>query len=232
MNTLSPLHGRRSVFAIDFPHAAIEGINCRAVIGHAGWSHWHATSTPSLPARRHNSLQNSSSIGTAKKRTIRAHIFFFLLHQQSGPSSFAGNSGADASLIARRSPNLALPFQEGFSTHSRAASAKMTVNLSTIDRGRPHFDSRFPADRLSRVPAKRPFGRSTALEELRSLVKGDSAMANKTPKKCAHIPCRCEVTNGNKYCGQACQDAGSDEVEIACDCSHPAAAISPSLPWR
>jgi len=51
-------------------------------------------------------------------------------------------------------------------------------------------------------------------------------MARDTRKKCAHIPCRCEVTNGDKYCGQACRDAGSEEVEIACDCSHPACPLT------
>ena len=45
-------------------------------------------------------------------------------------------------------------------------------------------------------------------------------MANRSPKKCAHIPCECEVTNGDEFCGQACRDAGSEEVEIACNCSH------------
>src|SRR5579864_6245106 len=53
-----------------------------------------------------------------------------------------------------------------------------------------------------------------------------SVMPNHKYKKCAHIPCRCEVTNGDKYCGQACRDAGSEEVEIACDCSHPACPLT------
>jgi hypothetical protein len=38
--------------------------------------------------------------------------------------------------------------------------------------------------------------------------------------KCAHLPCRCLVQSGDKYCGQACKDAGSEEVEIACQCDH------------
>jgi hypothetical protein len=38
--------------------------------------------------------------------------------------------------------------------------------------------------------------------------------------KCAHLPCRCQVQAGDKYCGQACKDAGANEVEIACQCDH------------
>jgi len=36
--------------------------------------------------------------------------------------------------------------------------------------------------------------------------------------KCAHIPCRCSVADGKKYCGEACRDFGSEDVEIACQC--------------
>lgn len=37
--------------------------------------------------------------------------------------------------------------------------------------------------------------------------------------KCAHLPCRCMVATG-EYCGQPCKEAGSSEVEIACQCDH------------
>jgi len=43
-------------------------------------------------------------------------------------------------------------------------------------------------------------------------------------KKCAHLPCTC--TGEGKYCSQACEEAGSDEVEIACECGHPHCAAS------
>jgi hypothetical protein len=39
--------------------------------------------------------------------------------------------------------------------------------------------------------------------------------------KCAHIPCLCEVEDGEEYCGNACRDAGSEDVQIACQCDHP-----------
>jgi hypothetical protein len=45
-------------------------------------------------------------------------------------------------------------------------------------------------------------------------------MAIQKTKLCAHIPCLCPVANGDEYCGQACRDAGSDDVEIACQCDH------------
>jgi hypothetical protein len=39
-------------------------------------------------------------------------------------------------------------------------------------------------------------------------------------RKCGHLPCRCLVLSSDEYCGQACKDAGSKEVEIACQCDH------------
>jgi len=38
--------------------------------------------------------------------------------------------------------------------------------------------------------------------------------------KCAHLPCRCLVQSGDKYCSQACKEAGSQEVEIGCQGDH------------
>jgi len=46
-------------------------------------------------------------------------------------------------------------------------------------------------------------------------------MERQTTKKCAHIPCQCDVTSGQEYCGETCRIAGSEEVEIACQCDHP-----------
>jgi len=48
-------------------------------------------------------------------------------------------------------------------------------------------------------------------------------MSNTELKTCAHIPCRCLVPAGEKYCGQRCAEAGSEDVEIACECDHPPA---------
>jgi hypothetical protein len=42
----------------------------------------------------------------------------------------------------------------------------------------------------------------------------------KTEEKCAHLPCRCSAQASDNYCGQACKEAGSAEVEIACQCEH------------
>jgi hypothetical protein len=47
-------------------------------------------------------------------------------------------------------------------------------------------------------------------------------MANQKTKKCAHIPCLCDVPIGGEYCGESCRDAGSEDVEIACQCDHTA----------
>jgi hypothetical protein len=51
-------------------------------------------------------------------------------------------------------------------------------------------------------------------------------MENRAKSKCAHIPCSCEVVPGQKYCSEPCQDAGSDEVEIACQCEHTACLVT------
>jgi len=47
-------------------------------------------------------------------------------------------------------------------------------------------------------------------------------MADTATKKCQHPSCQCVIASDQKYCSQLCKDAGSDEVEIACDCGHPA----------
>jgi hypothetical protein len=53
-------------------------------------------------------------------------------------------------------------------------------------------------------------------------------MANQKSKKCAHIPCLCDVADGDEYCGETCRDAGSEDVEIACQCDH----LACPLPFR
>ena len=45
-------------------------------------------------------------------------------------------------------------------------------------------------------------------------------MANQKTKKCAHLPCLCHVADSEEFCGEACRDAGSEDVEIACQCDH------------
>lgn len=39
-------------------------------------------------------------------------------------------------------------------------------------------------------------------------------------KKCAHVPCQCDVPAGQEYCSEACPDAGRQDLEIACQCGH------------
>ena len=51
-------------------------------------------------------------------------------------------------------------------------------------------------------------------------------MANQEAKTCAHIPCLCDVPNGTEYCSDSCRDAGSDDVEIACQCDHKACPLT------
>jgi hypothetical protein len=45
-------------------------------------------------------------------------------------------------------------------------------------------------------------------------------MKTHEPAKCVHLPCRCSVQAGDKYCSPSCKEAGSEDVEIACQCDH------------
>jgi hypothetical protein len=45
-------------------------------------------------------------------------------------------------------------------------------------------------------------------------------MANPRKRMCASSPCFCLVPDGEDYCGPACRDAGSKDVEITCQCDH------------
>jgi hypothetical protein len=45
-------------------------------------------------------------------------------------------------------------------------------------------------------------------------------MEQQETRQCAHEPCRCMVSAHEKYCSDFCKSAGSEEVEIACDCEH------------
>jgi predicted nucleic acid-binding Zn ribbon protein len=51
-------------------------------------------------------------------------------------------------------------------------------------------------------------------------------MAESEAKMCAHEPCQCTVPAGQNYCSDSCRDAGSKEVEIACQCDHPACPLT------
>jgi len=51
-------------------------------------------------------------------------------------------------------------------------------------------------------------------------------MKNQDTRKCAHLPCLCNVPQGQEYCGEVCRDAGSEDVDIACQCGHPACPLT------
>jgi len=54
----------------------------------------------------------------------------------------------------------------------------------------------------------------------------ESEMATQETRKCAHIPCLCDAAGGQEYCGEACCEAGSVQVEFACRCSHPGCPLT------
>lgn len=51
-------------------------------------------------------------------------------------------------------------------------------------------------------------------------------MSTSETKKCAHTPCLCDVPEGQEYCGDICRYAGSEDVEIACQCDHRACPLT------
>jgi hypothetical protein len=64
------------------------------------------------------------------------------------------------------------------------------------------------------------------LESKKKPGRDGTEMTNQKTKKCAHIPCLCDVPDGEEYCGEACRDAGSEDVEIACQCDHLACPLT------
>lgn len=52
------------------------------------------------------------------------------------------------------------------------------------------------------------------------------AMTDKEIQMCAHITCFCSVPIGEEFCCDSCRDAGSDDVEQACKCDHPACPLA------
>jgi hypothetical protein len=44
-------------------------------------------------------------------------------------------------------------------------------------------------------------------------------------KTCAHLPCTCVVGVGEKFCSDFCENAGAEEVEIACECGHASCSL-------
>lgn len=51
-------------------------------------------------------------------------------------------------------------------------------------------------------------------------------MENQEKTKCAHIPCLCDVAWGQEYCSEACRDAGSEDVDVACQCGQASCPLT------
>lgn len=58
------------------------------------------------------------------------------------------------------------------------------------------------------------------------LRKTESVAANQETNMCAHIACFCSAPIGEEYCSDSCREAGSDGVEVACECDHPACPVT------
>lgn len=57
-------------------------------------------------------------------------------------------------------------------------------------------------------------------------------MTDQATRKCAHIACFCDVPNGQEYCGDVCHEAGSENVDIACQCEHLACSLTEEVLFR
>ena len=64
------------------------------------------------------------------------------------------------------------------------------------------------------------------VREVGGVGKVEIVMANQETRKCAHIPCLCDVPRGIEYCSDSCRDAGIDDIEIACQCDHTACPLT------
>ena len=53
----------------------------------------------------------------------------------------------------------------------------------------------------------------------------ENMIAKDEQNKRAHLPCRCVIQAGEKYCSEACKETGAEEVEIACQCNHEACPL-------
>ena len=84
-----------------------------------------------------------------------------------------------------------------------------------VARRRWHLNC-FLNERVSRRDSSRCSARS-------SWNRLEIRMSNGEKRTCAHVPCRCVVAAGQTYCGKFCEEAGSEDVEIACQCDHPPA---------
>src|SRR5580700_9426187 len=68
--------------------------------------------------------------------------------------------------------------------------------------------------------------RSSLIQTISDLKRRNFQMDNQSKTKCAHIPCACEVPPSQEYCSEACRNAGSEDVEIACQCDHAACPLT------
>jgi len=64
--------------------------------------------------------------------------------------------------------------------------------------------------------------RLESCERCGAFSREERSMAVEKRNICAHEPCACTVAEGEKYCSNYCRTAGSEEVEIACECDHEA----------
>jgi len=46
-------------------------------------------------------------------------------------------------------------------------------------------------------------------------------------RKCANDQCQCQIPSTEKFCGDYCSEVGNmAEVELQCNCGHPACALA------
>ena len=64
------------------------------------------------------------------------------------------------------------------------------------------------------------------MESSKVRTERENMTAKGEQNKCAHLPCRCVIQAGEKYCSEACKEAGAKEVEIACQCNHGACPLT------
>jgi hypothetical protein len=56
--------------------------------------------------------------------------------------------------------------------------------------------------------------------------KGRNHNGKSRDQKVRTHTCLCDVPGGKEYCGDSCRYAGSDDVEIVCQCDHTACPLT------
>ena len=154
---------------------------------------------------------------TQRRRKSRGLSRFWL--EKAPRCSFYGCAGFSGRTVSLKSALFGTP--EG----SPRTDKLIDASTQWAERIMEKLDRLFQPTGLE---SRNPQGQGREEERYHPTGRKEDVMSTEKSRKCAHIPCVCTTSQGEKYCGQPCKDAGSGEAEIACPCGHPACATKAS----